>query len=871
MAGPPSDVQRVVEPIVGDDGTPAAGVIVGPGGYGKSEVLDAVAAVLEDRDVVVTRVTARRLEHDVPFAAIEALLDGDAPKPGGAGERRARAAVGERLGAGALVVDDAQWLDPSSLHVLVAVAERSREQGAGVVVAHRPSTASQELAALDSVVARHGPLLWLPPLTDADVGERAARALDAPVDDELVDALMVRTEGVVLFVDELVRAWAAAGVLERGAFREPPGPVPAPLVERVRAVSGNLGEPARRALGALSLGSALDDELLVALADLEPGALAAVVDELRATGLLVPGHDELLPIVAEAVADAMPTTERRRLHTRLATALVDRGDPPGRAAEHLVAGGAVGPEAVTTLVAAGNAALAETPALAREWLERALEAGADAATIAAYRGEAAALTGDLDSAVELADTALAEGDPSHRARATAVLAGVLGSRGLWGRSAQLFGAVRDHPDTPDAVFRLLAVPGLVALGRVTDARAALAEAEDELERPARLAVEAIVALAASAVRSVDGSLGDALAGFVESAELLEASTGRLVLPDTPHALGAVVAAAACDFTLAEHLLARAVEHEVGGPGLAARHHLLVGWVAMRAGHWTQAELTLDEIKPEGLATREQLLRAALDAGLARRRGDLARLGGVWERAEPALLRAQADLFALEPLAELATSAVRLQSGGSAAVAKLAEVARIVAELGNPPLWTLALRWAALETAVAADDAAAVTRCAAALEATTPAHERLAGLAPAARAWRDLLGGEVDPDSVDTATAGLAAAGLSWEASRLTGQAAIRTTDRSVTRALLGRARDLKESIPAREGGGPSRTVEALSEREQEVAAYVLDGLTHKEIGAQLFISPKTVEHHVAKIRQKVGATTRAEMLAALRAQTAAPS
>ena len=867
MAGPPSYVQRVVEQVIGDADTPAAGVIVGPGGYGKSEMLDAVSGALDERDVSVTRVTARRLEQEIPFAAIEALLDGDAPKPGAAGERRARSAVSERLGSGALVVDDAQWLDPSSLRVLVAVTERSRDAGAGVVVAHRPVSASPALAALDTAVARHGPLVWLPPLTDTDVGERAARALEAPVDDELVDALIVRTEGVALYVDELVRAWAGAGVLERGRFREPPGPVPAPLVERVRAGSGNLTEAAQRALAALSLGSALDDELLTTLADLEPGALATTVDELRAAGLLVPGHDELLPIVSEAVACATPDTERRRLHSRLATTLVERGDPPGRTAEHVVAGGGVGPAAVATLVAAGSAALAETPALAREWLERALDAGADPVAIAAYRAEAAALTGDLDGAVELADTALAEGASSERARATAVLAGVLGSRGLWVRSAQLFGAVRDHPDMPDAAFQLLAVPGLVASGRIDDAREALTAADDALERPARLAIEAIVVLATSTIQAVDGALGDAVAGFVESAELIETSAGRLVLPDTPHAVGAVVAAAACDFAVADHLLTRAIEHAVGGPGLSVRHHLLFGWVGMRAGHWGRAEAVLDEVKPEGLATREQLLRAALDAGLARRTGDLARLGAVWERAAPALLRAQPDLFALEPLAELATAAVRLQSGGAEAVAKLAEVARIVDALGNPPLWQLPLRWSALETAVAADDAGAVARCAAAVEATEPVIERLAGLAPAARAWSDLLAGEVDPTVIDAATTGLTAAGLSWEASRLTGQAAIRTTDRSVTRALLGRARDLKESIPARDAAASTRTAEALSEREQEVAAYVLDGLTHKEIGAQLFISPKTVEHHVAKIRQKLGATTRAEMLAALRAQT----
>ncbi|MGH3924744.1 MAG: helix-turn-helix domain-containing protein, partial [Pseudonocardiaceae bacterium] len=61
-----------------------------------------------------------------------------------------------------------------------------------------------------------------------------------------------------------------------------------------------------------------------------------------------------------------------------------------------------------------------------------------------------------------------------------------------------------------------------------------------------------------------------------------------------------------------------------------------------------------------------------------------------------------------------------------------------------------------------------------------------------------------------------------------------------------------------------------SEREREVASLVLAGLTYKQIGAQLFISAKTVEHHVARIRQRLGATTRAELLAQLRTLSAQP-
>ena len=88
----------------------------------------------------------------------------------------------------------------------------------------------------------------------------------------------------------------------------------------------------------------------------------------------------------------------------------------------------------------------------------------------------------------------------------------------------------------------------------------------------------------------------------------------------------------------------------------------------------------------------------------------------------------------------------------------------------------------------------------------------------------------------------------------------------MTRSLLEQARDLKSALPSAEADEAPTTASVLSEREQMVAQYIVDGLTYKEIGAQLYISPKTVEHHVAKIRQKLGATTRAEMLAALRTQ-----
>ena len=44
----------------------------------------------------------------------------------------------------------------------------------------------------------------------------------------------------------------------------------------------------------------------------------------------------------------------------------------------------------------------------------------------------------------------------------------------------------------------------------------------------------------------------------------------------------------------------------------------------------------------------------------------------------------------------------------------------------------------------------------------------------------------------------------------------------------------------------------LSDREREVAELLLLGMPYRDIGSQLFISAKTVEHHVARIRRRLG-------------------
>jgi two-component system response regulator DevR len=62
---------------------------------------------------------------------------------------------------------------------------------------------------------------------------------------------------------------------------------------------------------------------------------------------------------------------------------------------------------------------------------------------------------------------------------------------------------------------------------------------------------------------------------------------------------------------------------------------------------------------------------------------------------------------------------------------------------------------------------------------------------------------------------------------------------------------------------PADPIDTLTAQERRILSLIADGLTNREIGAQVFLSEKTVKHYVSNILAKLGLARRAEAAAYL--------
>ncbi|WP_237048132.1 helix-turn-helix transcriptional regulator [Lentzea guizhouensis] len=367
--------------------------------------------------------------------------------------------------------------------------------------------------------------------------------------------------------------------------------------------------------------------------------------------------------------------------------------------------------------------------------------------------------------------------------------------------------------------------------------------------------------------SVAGSDTAALSTLVRASSMLEPAGGAVLLPDSPASLAALVAIHCGEPNVAESVLDRAVETGTGGVLMSVRHKLLQAWLHMLRGNLAVARETLMSVRG-AFEPRDWIFAVALEVGVARRNSDLATLRRTWEQACEAVLRHPVDLFSLLPLGEFAAAAARLRDQDRLAP-HLSQAVSLLEALGNPPLWSTQLHWSLLHAAIIDDDHTAAEEHAAVLASSSDHSRYCAIISTAAESWLDVVAGKVDADRVEEAARSLHAVGLWWDAARLAGQAAIRTSDRQAMVRLLDCARLLQgRPVSARRvtEDAPVVVEDAgkLSEREREVAQLVLEGMTYKQVGDRLFISAKTVEHHMARMRQRLGSTSRSDLLAQLR-------
>ncbi|MEV6875274.1 helix-turn-helix transcriptional regulator [Amycolatopsis sp. NPDC051128] len=743
--------------------------------------------------------------------------------PGGYGKSVLLAALDRcyrEAGAEALLVDDADRLGPAELEELLTGADGP------IVVAHRPAA-----------VAPGWTLLQLGPLGVEDIARLMAAVTGAPVDPAKAAELHARSGGVPRLAER-----ALLGRLEE-----------------FRPELDELDDDVLRYLIAAEAGAGRNLDLLCALLDRDPDQLPGIVDGARATGLLAP-DDTLLPLAAAAVRDFGPPARRLTTVQRLVELQLANGLPVLDLARSLLGTGSSGASAAAAFASAAAEALPSDARLATRLYEAAAEAGDRSSAVTVGWARAAALSGDLDTALRLGDGMLGADDAETRAAGAEIAATVLAHRGELARSAELYHwAGRGGADA-------FAATALVGTGDLDGARRLLDSPSPGVAPT--LFAGAATRMARGIADSVSGCATETLSTLLGAAAMLEPALGGTLLPDSPAALAALAALHTGELALAESVLSRALDGRIGGDLLAVRHRLLLGWVAMTAGDLATAAEHRDAVAGRSLEARDELFFATLELGLARRASDLVGLQRSWNRAYQASMRQQTDLFTLLPLGELAIAAAR--TGAFPKLAGQLERAHgLLARLGEPPLWTVSLVWHELHAAITREDAEAAKAHLATL--TTHAHcgRHPLALATAAQGWLAVLGGGFDPDAISAAAAELHDLGLRWDAARLAGQAAIRTSDRKAMVQLLEAARQFQGTAARRDPGttepaAAGTGLAALSERELEVARLVVEGLTYKQAGSKLFISGKTVEHHMARIRGKLGAADRRELLSTLR-------
>ena len=773
------------------------------------------------------------------------------------------------------VVDDAQWMDRASTQVLGFVARRLLAESVALVFGARQR--GPELLGL--------PELEVTGLRDADAHALLSSVTHVRLDRNIRDRIVAETKGNPLALLELPRGLTMTqmagglGLLNADTL---PGQIEQSFLKRIEALPEQT-----RLLLLVAAAEPVGDPVLVWRAAERLGFAPATALAGGTDGLLTVEERVTFrhPLVRSAVYRAVQPEDRRAVHLALAEVTDVRIDPDRRA-WHL-ASAAAGPDedvAAELERSAGRAQARGGLAAAAAFLQRSVALTTHTSRRADRAVAAADVTlqaGDLDAARRFVDIAEREaGSEFQRVRAHLVRSQIAFAAGLnneapplllaaaqrlepfdmelaretyliaWGTTA-LIAADADSLLTISRAMRALPPPtgapralDLVLEGYallVTDGRAAAAPV---LQR----AVAELVDLPARDVlkwgwvaNGVSSAVWDDQAMRVIYSRAVEVVRAAGALTELPFCLASLGIATTWtgDFAAAAAIIAEA-DIVAGATGVPIAPHVSLRLAALRGREAEAAPLigaTIEEAGAGGQlmgVTVAQWAAAVLYNGLARYRQALP--------AAQACTQISELWVSVWALPELVEAAARV-GDDAAARAALESLADATQSSGTDwALGVLARSRALLSDGAAADD---LYREAIERLGRTQLRPELARAQLLYGEWLGGRGQRVEArDQLRTAYEMFVLIGMEAFAERARRE--LLTTGENVRKRKI-------EAAPSDE----------LSAQERQIALLVRDGFSNPEVGARLFLSPRTVEWHLRKVFTKLAISSRRQLRDAL--------
>ncbi len=480
-------------------------VLEGEAGVGKTTLLDVAARLGAERGFAVLRGRGHPLEDRLSFGVVRQLLevadqdpdlrvalDSGGPPVAALLDPRSvpdRASELDLVHAAylvlralcdrrplLLVVDDLQWVDSSSVRVLVYLTQRIGSLGLALVAAHRPGEEPRPEVPLDWLLDENtSALVRVRPLS-ADGSRDLVVARWPRATSKMAEECHRLTHGNPLLLHEILLSLDESAVV-RCPSEELGVSAPRSVRRSTRLRLDRAGPEVRsvaEAVAVLEPDASL--RVIAAIAALPLATVVAAVDALVAASLLqhAAAPRFVHPLIRSAVRSDIPSAELAERHRRAAGVLGVEGAEPQRVAAHLLLATPVGDASTVTLLrhAAADALTHGSAESAGRYLERAL---AEPPTpdvrwrVLADLAETRLLDGLADG-LETLDAALTEAPgPEERADVLATLAPVLFQSGFYDRAAEAFAEAlsllpEDDPRRHRLASGKLAIEGLLPGG-----------------------------------------------------------------------------------------------------------------------------------------------------------------------------------------------------------------------------------------------------------------------------------------------------------------------------------------------------------------------------------------------------------------------